>query len=191
MDVRLLTQGEIPKAVEIARGVFKYCLQRSYTDERPVQNFLSYADAEKLGEMAENGQIFFWGAFENGQMLAMSAMQKEGHITMLYVLPLFQRRGCGKALLQEMRRYAGEKLGYEKVTVNAMPAWTADYFERRKFKRMGQAFNVPFISMQAKTICEVSFEKKKIPTGWLLGTSIGGLVACTAIAVSFMIYYFS
>ena len=42
-------------------------------------------------------------------MIAMSGMQKEGHITMLYVLPVFQRRGCGRCLLEEMKAYAANQ----------------------------------------------------------------------------------
>ena len=34
------------------------------------------------------GRLFLWGAFENGQMCGVSAMQNVGHITALYVRPV-------------------------------------------------------------------------------------------------------
>ena len=115
-------------------------------------------------------------------------MQKEGHITMLYVLPVFQRKGIGKKLLITMRTYARTGYGYSDVTVNAMPVYTAAYFQKRKFEQMGQVpMGCPYVSMRAKTIEEVSYEKKEIPAGWAIGASVGGLVLCGAIAAAFMV----
>ena len=190
MEIRLLNREEIPKAAEIANGVFQYCLRSSFADDASVRFFVDYAKPEKLLEMNDCGRLQLWGAFEQQQMVAMSAMQPEGHITMLYVLPLFQRRNCGKALLKVMRQYAGQQLGHKKVTLNVMPVWTASYFAKNGFKQMEQPMNAPFMAMQAKALCPVGYEKKKIPAGWMLGTSLGGLTACAVMAIGFMIYYF-
>lgn len=190
MEIRILTANEIPQALTLAQGVFDFCLGSSVPDPRLVQGFMEYSAEAKMTDMAAKGEITLWGAFEQGQLAGMSAMQKEGHITMLYVLPAFQRRGLGKSLLTTMRTYAKSRYGYSYVTVNAMPVYTAAYFQKRKFQQMNQVPpGCPFVSMQAKTIEEVSYEKKEIPTGWAIGASVGGLLICTAIAVAFMVSY--
>ena len=116
-------------------------------------------------------------------------MQKEGHITMLYVLPVFQRRGCGRCLLEEMKAYAANQYQLQRVTLSAMPAWTADYFTKRRFHPMEVTQSCSFVPMQAKTVARAIYEKKEIPSGVILGTSLGGLAVCAAVAVGFMVLW--
>lgn len=191
MEIRILKTEEIPQAVSMARGVFDYCLRQSMQDMQAVQSFLDYTREEQIRHMVERGQLTLWGAFEQNQMIAMSGMQREGHITMLYVLPLFQRRGCGKELLKAMRAYAKTQYGLANVTLNAMPQWTASYFAKRKFQtaNMMQVNRAPYLSMRAKSIQAVEFGKKPLSTGVILGTTMAGLCASVAIAVGFMVAY--
>lgn len=191
MEIRILRLEEIPQAINIARGVFDYCLRKTIMDPQQINNFLSYASEENISQMALQGQIVLWGVFEKNQMVAMSGMQREGHITMLYVLPAFQRRGCGAELLETMRIYAKMEYQLPYVTLNAMPTWTSNYFAKRKFHIMNmmQVNASPYLSMQAKSIRQENYEKKPIPQGWVIGTSVTGLVLCVAVAVAFMITY--
>ena len=190
MEIRILQENEMPQALRIARGVFDFCLRKSISDGQLVNGFMEYASEENFRRMMQEGALTLWGAFEEGQMVAMSGMQREGHIIMLYVLPVFQRRGCGKELLLAMRKYAESKYQLSYVTLNAMPAWTTSYFAKRKFKQMSMLQGMcPYISMRAKTIHEVSYETKSVSSGWIIGTSLGGLAVCAAVAIGFMICY--
>lgn len=190
MEIRILTVNEIPQALTLARGVFDFCVSSNMSDQGLIQGFLEYSAEAKITDMASRGEITLWGVFEQGQMAGMSAMQKEGHITMIYVLPAFQRRGFGKNLLTAMRTFAKSRYGYSYVTINAMPVYTAAYFQKQKFEQMNQVpAGCPYVSMKAKTIEEVSYEKKEIPTGWVIGASVGGLLICTAIVIVFMVSY--
>lgn len=190
MEIRILQKHEIPQALQIARGVFDYCLGNSIPNPQMAAGFMDYTKQESIFRMVEDKVLVIWGAFEQGQMIGMSGMQREGHITMLYVLPVFQRRGCGNELLLAMRKYARNQYHLANVTLNAMPAWTASYFAKRKFTQIGMMPGIcPYVSMQAKTIEEVSYEKKPVSTRWILGTSLGGLAICAAVAVGFMICY--
>lgn len=191
MVVRVLRTEEISQAVKIARGVFDYCLRNSVADPQQVENFLQYANEVNISQMAAQGQITLWGAFEQNQMIGMSGMQREGHITLLYVLPVFQHRGCGAELLETMRIYARMEYHLPYVTLNAMPPFTAGYFAKRKFRTMNmmQVNASPYISMQAKSIRQENYEKKPISAGWLIGTSVAGLAVCIAVAVGFMVVY--
>jgi hypothetical protein len=49
---------------------------------------------------------------------------------------------------------------------------------------------LPFVPLQAKTIGSYrTYEKKPIPSGVVVGTSIAGLVLCFLVAFGFMAFY--
>lgn len=190
MEIKILTIEEMPQAVALANGVFHYCYGNQIKDQQTLDFFSSYVNQENIGQMMQQGRLVLWGGYEQDQLVAMSGMQREGHITMLYVLPLFQKREWGRELLLEMRSFALTELHLEQVSVNAMPAWTAGYFAKRKFT----AVSLPnpmaaYVPMQAKTVKKISYEKKTVSTGWLLGTMIGTLVLSAVVAVGFILSY--
>ena len=178
MKAQILTEDQIPEALSIARGVFDYCLRNSINNPKMVQAFEQYSHQDYLKHMMEENYLVMWGAYDQGTIVGMSAMQTEGHITMLYVHPMYQRRGIGKKLLEEMRKYAKSVYNLSIVTVNAMPVWTENYFARRKFSRMNVMPNNDFISMQAVAIDEVTYEKKPLSTGVVLSVVFGSLFFC-------------
>ena len=192
MEIKLLTTEQLPEAAglarggyagdetarRLARGVFDYCLRNSINNPKMVQAFEQYSHQDYLKHMMEENYLVIWGAYEQGTIVGMSAMQTEGHITMLYVHPMYQRRGIGKKLLEEMRKYAKSVYNLSIVTVNAMPVWTENYFARRKFSRMNVMPNNDFVSMQAAAIDEVTYEKKPLSTGVVLSVVFGSLFFC-------------
>lgn len=178
MEIKLLTTEQLPEAAGLARGVFDYCLQNSINNPKMVQAFEQYSHQDYLKHMMEENYLVMWGAYDQGTIVGMSAMQTEGHITMLYVHPMYQRRGIGKKLLEEMRKYAKSVYNLSIVTVNAMPVWTENYFARRKFSRMNVMPNNDFVSMQAVAIDEVTYEKKPLSTGVVLSVVFGSLFFC-------------
>ncbi len=178
MEIKLLTTEQLPEAAGLARGVFDYCLQNSINNPKMVQAFEQYSHQDYLKHMMEENYLVMWGAYDQGTIVGMSAMQTEGHITMLYVHPMYQRRGIGKKLLEEMRKYAKSVYNLSIVTVNAMPVWTENYFARRKFSRMNVMPNNDFVSMQAAAIDEVTYEKKPLSTGVVLSVVFGSLFFC-------------
>jgi GNAT superfamily N-acetyltransferase len=191
MEVRVLAENEIPQAAELAVWVYNYCLRQSVFPQGLNDTFLQYAEAGHLAQMVQDGKITLWGAWDGGQLRAMSAMQTEGHITMLYVHPAYQRSGFGKRLLLEMRKYAEEYGNLQTVTVNAMPAWTAEYFGRQGFVRMpvpGYGSN-GFVPMSVSSIKEVKYRKKPMNEKILAGVvgAFTGLIVF--VGASFMTYY--
>lgn len=191
MEIKQLTMNEMPQALQIARGVFDYCLRNSIPYPGNIAGFEAYANEGNVRSLMEQGRLLLWGAYEMGQMVAMSGMQSEGHITMLYVLPVYQRHGYGRELLLAMRRYAGSEYNLPTVTLTAMPAWTASYFQRRRFSPMdpAQMTMAPYVYMQAKSIREIRYETKHIPLPAMLGTVLGGAGVCLVVAFLFMAMY--
>lgn len=187
MKIKILQTEEVPKAVQLARGVFEYCLRNTINEAQLIESFYTYVREENIRQLMEEQKLTLWAAYdEQNNMVAVSGMQSEGHITLLYVLPYFQRRGYGKKLLLTMREYARGTLELAQVTVNAMPAWTASYFAKNKFKAVQNPQPVPYVFMHAKSVESTEYPKKEIPTAAILATSLGGLAICMAIAVVFI-----
>jgi N-acetylglutamate synthase-like GNAT family acetyltransferase len=118
-------------------------------------------------------------------------MQTDGMITLLYVLPQYSRRDCGRMLLSVMRGYAKEVLQLSRVTVNATPAWTASYFQREGFSPINQniGMRVPFVSMQALSE-KLAFQKKERISGKSIALAIVSCIGfATVVSVLFMMYY--
>lgn len=178
MEIKILTTEQLPEAAGLARGVFDYCLRNSIPNPKMTQAFEKYSLQDYLKHMMEEGYLVMWGAYEQGTIVGMSAMQSEGHITMLYVHPMYQRRGIGKKLVYEMRKYAKSTYNLPMVTLNAMPVWTERYFTKRKFKRMNVMPNNDFVSMQACSVDEITYEKKPLSTAVVLSVVFGSLFFC-------------
>ena len=132
-EIRMLQIEEIPQAVELAQGVFGFDLRQTITDPQTIRFFEEYTNLENLKNMVSGKKLYMWGVFEGAQLCAMSAMQPEGHITMLYVYPYFRKKKYARQLLDTMRRFAKQTLGLERVTACALPAWTASFFVHNGF----------------------------------------------------------
>lgn len=131
MEIRLLYGNELQWAVNTANEVFEACV-RPYAGNEEVQQYCGYVNVEHLWQEMSTGKLYLWGAFENGQMCAVSAMQNIGHITMLYVKPYYSKRRIGTELVNHMCSYAAAMLHIERVTIWVMPM-VASYFYHTGF----------------------------------------------------------
>lgn len=128
MEIRLLYRNEVQMAVYTAHEVFEACVKPYAKTQQEIDWYYSYVRVENLWQELSAGRLFLWGAFEGGQMCAVSAMQDVGHITMLYVKPQYARRHIGEQLMNQMCAYAAGQLHKQCVTINVMPVSAAAYF---------------------------------------------------------------
>lgn len=201
-EIRMLQIEEIPQAVELAQGVFGFDLRQTITDPQMIRFFEAYTTVENLTGMVSQRRLYMWGIFEAAQLCGMSAMQPEGHITMLYVYPYFRKKKYARQLLDMMRRFAKQSLGLERVTACALPAWTADYFIKNGFWQMQVQQNATiaqtaaaqnqtpgFVYVEAKTLNDVVYPVKKIPGKALAATIILTILAIIAVIVVYFGIY--
>lgn len=151
MEFRILDEQDLIQASGLSRYVFDNCLRNRMEYPKTIAYIEDYLKEENLTNMHREGALTVWGAFENDQMIGVSGLQSNGLITMLYVLPQFAGKGGGKGLLRVMQNYAKAVYSMNRVTVNATPAQTANYFSNRGFEFIGSHRNMhaPFISMYA------------------------------------------
>ena len=182
MEVRLLNGNEIQWAVQTANEVFEYCDRNCVKSQDEIRQHYDYVRPEVLWQEQNAGRLILWGAFENGQMCAVSAMQNVGHITMLYVRPPYQRRGLGSWLLNEMRGFADHVLHLPRVAVNVTPVAYAPFFYRRGFQMIpGMPFNTPYVSLEQPLVN--SMMQKNISTKAILLVTAVTLLLCFGVGV--------
>lgn len=191
MEIRILQNEEINIAAGLSRFVFDTCLRNRMEYPQTIAYVEEYIAEENLKRLCEESKLRLWGVFENERLVGVSGMQSDGMITMLYVLPQWQNRGCGSRLLKVMREYGKDVCGFPKVTVNANPAWTSFYFAKKGFVHVNanQNLRVPFIPMYASSAYTGGYEKRHVSKGWMLLAAFGCVAFATIVGSMFMISY--
>lgn len=178
MKIRKLTNEEIKGACAFAVSIYNIAIRGCFRTQDCHRYFDEYMDADRLTEEERSGALVVFGAFDSNVLCGVCGMTNEGHITMLYVHPQYLRRGIGKKLLERVRIYARMQLNLMQVSVNAMPAYTAEYFRRVGFKSayQGGFCNVQgdmYVPMTAKSIYQVEYTPRHISDKTFIAISVG------------------
>ncbi len=197
MIYRIIREQEIEEASNLARYVFDTCLRNDVHDREMLSFVEDYLMAEHLRRKVQNNQLVMWGAWDKRGLCAVSGMQPEGHITMLYVVPYAQKHKIAKELLRTMRAYARSEWHLKRVSVNALLVWTSTYFARRGFyytNESGERIAAPlqadsaasryasYLPMAAKTIDEQRYPVR--PTkDWVVTLVVLGFLALVFLVV--------
>lgn len=170
MEIKELNIEQLPAAIDLAKRVFEVAFGDNI-DPNMKYFFIDYARVEKLSVLMERKEVIFFGAFEGDVLMGMSAMQKAGHITMLYVDAPYLRKGISKALLAQMYKYATEVLKVDLVTTSVFPYRNVELFKRQGFV-IGKDFvpGMPYVPMQRNVSAKImTIPRRKIKwEAWLL-----------------------
>ena len=191
MEIHVLQEEELKAAAGLSRYVFDHALRDRMEFVQTIAFVEEYLKEENLRRLYQESTLLVWGAFEENTLVGVAGLQSDGMITMLYVLPQFCNKGIGSRLLAEMRTYARDTYGMEKVLLNATPAWTAFYFVKQGFSYLnrGQQMRVPFVPMYALSQDSLIPLKRRIPKLYI-AMAIGGCVFLATIATwLFMMWY--
>lgn len=189
METRMLYENEIPAAAETARGIFEHCVKEKIEDPQMIRFTEEYLQTEHLLGMIRQSGLYMWGTFDAGRIIAVGGLQREGHITMLYVFPYYQRHGIARTIASEMKKYARKFLYLKRITVNAMPVEAAGYFETLGYSRMNIKGNGTngFVSLSLSTENQCDYPVKHIKESTLIGIIAFFLAAIFVIAIVFVI----
>lgn len=178
MKIRKLTNEEIKGACAFAVSIYNIAIRGCFRTLDCHRYFDEYMDADRLTDEERTGVLVVFGAFDSNVLCGVCGMTNEGHITMLYVHPQYLRRGIGKKLLERVRIYARMQLKLMRVSVNAMPVYTADYFRCVGFKSayQGEFCNGQgdmYVPMTAKSIYQVEYTPRHISDKTFIAISVG------------------
>lgn len=199
MEIRWVEGAELGLAVKMAHEIYEQCVRYQIATAEEVGQFYGYVRTEYLWEEMTADRLFVWGVWEEGQLYGVSAMQKNGHITMLYVRPEGWHRGYGTALLQTMVD-AARCLHLGQATINVTPVGAAGFFLQRGFYMIpGGDIYPEFVSLthpvekpvyrygvqpgQEQVADRVTYSRRTPGTKWILGLSLGVLGFITVVTV--------
>lgn len=113
MEIRLLNTEELQQASQVAlEGLCE-----------GGEAYQRYVDPDHLWvEMCKN-KLFLWGAFENGVLCAVSAMEVDGQITVLAVRRAYRGFGLEDMLRREMEQFAVQVSGLRPDEVRMAERW--------------------------------------------------------------------
>ncbi len=191
MEFRIIKEEELANAAGLSRYVFDNCLRNRMEFTQTISFVEEYVSEWNLRNMYLGDKLTLWGAFEQEQLVGVSALQSDGMITMLYVLPQFSGRKIGSTLLLMMREYAKDVYGFEKVFLNATPAWSAFYFANQGFEYVdpSKSVRVPFVPMYALSN-DIGSQKRAPITGKTVAAAVlGCLLFATLVGCIFMMTY--
>ena len=98
MKILKLNEAHVPHILPLANFVFENSIRQGQQPniQRVIGYFREYAREDAIREKMANGSLHMWGIKKVNYYVEVSAMNSQGHITMLYVHPHFVRRKYGK-----------------------------------------------------------------------------------------------
>ena len=60
MKIKILQTEEVPKAVQLAQGVFEYCLRNTINEAQLIESFYTYVREENIRQLMEAQKLILW-----------------------------------------------------------------------------------------------------------------------------------
>lgn len=99
-ELRPLAGCEIEEALGLVWDVFSEC-EAADCDQEGVDEFWARIDYEYLLQRAGDGEVSFWGAFDDGRLAGVCMTREPNIVELLYVDGEYQGQGVGKNLLKK------------------------------------------------------------------------------------------
>lgn len=177
MDIRILQEQELLPALHLVWNVFVEEVAPSYTPEG-VEEFRNYIKYDNISPMFRNGELIFFGAFEDNGLKGIMAFRRDGHISLFFVRRDSQGRGIGRSLCDAVTAYCATVLKVDKATVHAAPGAVAHYTSFG-FQATGkeQVVNgIRFLPMELAIDQSAHLSAGKSRTPLIVGIAIGSLL---------------
>lgn len=118
MEIRMLVLQELSQALDLVREVFDQSVAPTYKEEG-VQQFREYIRYETMSQRFQTRELYFFGAFEESELVGVLAVSRTGHICLFFVKDMWQGKGVGKRLYQNAYQLCAQGLGLTRLTINA------------------------------------------------------------------------
>ena len=137
MQICRLTKRNIKTGLELVEEVFDEFLEPIYT-KMGVETFRYFIREENIISMMEKGEMIFYGAYVENELVGVIALRSPQHLSLLFVKQEYQRQGVAKKLFRMVRSlYVGKKLEKPYLTVNASP-YAVEVYKRLGFAPIGK-----------------------------------------------------
>lgn len=86
---------------------------------------------DTMARMMDAEVLRFWGAFDGRRIVGVIAIRGFSHISLLFVDPVFHRKGIARMLFEKATAYAANR-DCHKITVNSSP-YAVSFYENLGF----------------------------------------------------------
>jgi len=120
VEIKIMRPGDERVVADLVRSTFQHNVAPLYAQEG-INEFLAYAHPDSLKDrLARNHMVLV--ASQDEAIVGMIELRDYCHVSMLFVDPMYQRKGIGRLLLNESLRLIKtyNPKGRE-VTVNSSP----------------------------------------------------------------------
>lgn len=185
MNVRILGSQELLPALQLAWDVFEQEIAPTYEDEG-IEEFQQFIKYDNIVPKVQGGEYIFFGAWENEVPCGAGALQRRGHISLLFVQKEYKAYGTEKLLFDAMCQYLVQVCGIQKVTVHAAVNKVEAYRQYGMCVLAPQQHvnGVCFVPMEMK----LTRKKKKHRKWWIIFTVIALIVCIFAGIFWFVIF---
>ncbi len=187
MQIRPLTEAEMPSASQLVRQVLGEQVDSTYSEDAK-NAFYAFIEPENLKQMCKENEAILIGCGDETGLHGCGLIHSGGYIGFLLVEPEFQRKGLGKQLLDALCATCFERYSVTRITVNADPVVQAFYlacgFESRADVQTQSG--ISFVPME-KMFSPTEAVSAKKHTG-LIAALVGGSVVILLILIALVVF---
>jgi ribosomal protein S18 acetylase RimI-like enzyme len=131
-----MSRGEEMVVTDLVTSTFEHDVAPLYSQEG-VREFLSYANSGALQDRQARNHVVLL-ASQDEAIMGMLELRDYCHVSMLFVVPMYQRKGIGRLLVDEaLRLIKTNHPEVREVTVNSSPNAVRAYL-RFGFRATGE-----------------------------------------------------
>lgn len=174
MHVRILGSQELLPALQLAWDVFEQEIAPTYEGEG-IEGFQQFIRYDNIAPKVQEGEYIFFGAWKDEVLCGVGALQRRGHISLLFAQEEYKACGTEKLLFDAMCQYLVQVCGIQKVTVHAAVNRVEAY------RQYGMCVLAP--QQHVNGVCFVPMEmkltkKKKKHRKWWIIFAVIALIIC-------------
>jgi len=144
-EIRPLAGCEIEEALGLVWDVFAE-FEAADCDQEGVDEFWGRIDYEYLLQRAGDGEVRFWGAFDDGRLVGVCMLRRPCCVELLYVDGEYQGQGVGKNLLRKAVLDTKEQEPQLDTVTASVSAGAVPFFTAQGFEKTGAPFRVGGLS---------------------------------------------
>jgi len=133
MIIRKLMPEELGEALALVWDVFS---QFDAPDMEPqgIMVFRDFTQLHSIEKLVDSKVLTFTGAFVSNKLVGVLAMRGPTHISLLFVDPVYHRRGVARALFEQAKKETSGEV-HRGITVNSSP-YGVSFYRRLGFVKL-------------------------------------------------------
>ncbi|MCI5883804.1 MAG: GNAT family N-acetyltransferase [Eubacterium sp.] len=121
MQICKIGERQLEKALKLIQDIFEECDREDY-EEPGIQSFYHFIQKENMDEKCKSGEMVFFGAYDQSDLVGVIAMRDGFHVSLLFVRKDYQRQGIATRLVRRGIAYCLEQNpALKAITVSASP----------------------------------------------------------------------